>query len=64
MGLEYNRWDLVEKISNIGVLGGVIYTDYGYLLILAGYILLVAMVGAIVLTLGEGIDRRRGYRKK
>lgn len=61
--MEYNRWDLVEKICNIGVLGGVIYTDYGYLLILAGYILLVAMVGAIVLTLG-GIDRRREFSKK
>ena len=48
--MDYFRWDLIEKMSNIQVLGGVMYTDYAYLFILASFILLVAMIGAIVLT--------------
>ena len=38
------------KASNIEVLGRVLYTNYYYLFILASFILLVAMIGAIVLT--------------
>lgn len=52
------------KIPNIEVLGKVLYTDYYYLFIIASFILLVAMVGAIVLTHDEGteikIENRRG----
>nr|YP_011036595.1 NADH dehydrogenase subunit 6 [Corvomeyenia everetti]WRK21085.1 NADH dehydrogenase subunit 6 [Corvomeyenia everetti] len=35
---------------NVEVLGRVLYTDYYYLFIIASFILLVAMMGAIVLT--------------
>lgn len=35
---------------NVEVLGRVLYTDYYYLFIIASFILLVAMIGAIVLT--------------
>lgn len=48
---------LVIKSPNIEVLGKVLYTDYYYLIIIASFILLVAMVGAIALT-QEG--ERRG----
>jgi len=37
--------------SNIKTIGHVLYTDYAYLFEAAGFVLLVAMVGAIVLTL-------------
>ena len=39
-----------EHISNVQVIGNVLYTDYIYLFQVAGMILLVAMIGAIVLT--------------
>ena len=42
-------WAII-KIPNIEVLGKVLYTDYYYLFIIASFILLVAMIGAIVLT--------------
>ncbi len=37
--------------SNISVIGQVLYTDYWVWMIIASFILLVAMIGAIVLTL-------------
>jgi NADH-quinone oxidoreductase subunit J len=46
-------------VTNTHALGQVLYTDYFYLFQTAGLILLVAMVGAIVLTL-----RRRDVRRQ
>jgi NADH-quinone oxidoreductase subunit J len=50
-----------EEISNAAALGRILYTDHIYLFQAAGLILLVAMVGAIVLTLREreGVRRQR-----
>ena len=48
------------EVHNTKALGQVIYTDYIYLFQLAGLILLVAMIGAIVLTL----RKRMGVRKQ
>jgi NADH-quinone oxidoreductase subunit J len=50
----------LEEISNIEAIGLVLYTDYVYFFQAAGLVLLVAMVGAIVLTLRhrEGIKRQ------
>lgn len=48
----YTNWILnLDTISNIEVLGQLIYTYYFFYFLIAGIILLVAMVGAIVLTL-------------
>lgn len=49
-----------EGVSNIAALGAVIYTDYAFFFIAAGLVLLVAMIGAIVLTLRhrEGVKRQ------
>lgn len=47
-------------VSNIHALGRVLYTDYLYLFQAAGLILLVAMIGAIVLTL----RKREGVRRQ
>lgn len=62
-----NTHDIVEftyshiiNHTNIEVLGKFLYTDYYIYLIIASLILLVAMIGAIILTLGheEGIKRQ------
>ncbi|HXZ68098.1 MAG TPA: NADH-quinone oxidoreductase subunit J [Alphaproteobacteria bacterium] len=49
-----------SAVSNTVALGSVLYTDYVYLFQVAGLILLVAMIGAIVLTLRhrEGVKRQ------
>ena len=49
----------VDEVSNTMALGQVLYTKYVYLFQLAGLILLVAMVGAIVLTLRRRADVQR-----
>jgi NADH-quinone oxidoreductase subunit J len=46
-------------VSNTQALGRVLYTDYVYLFQAAGIVLLVAMIGAIVLTLRERPGVRR-----
>jgi len=49
------------QISNVHALGRLLYTQYIYLFQAAGLVLLVAMVGAIVLTLRqrEGVRRQK-----
>lgn|SRR3989338_3655631 len=44
---------LTKSLSNAHALGSVLYTDYFLLFQLAGVLLLIAMIGAIVLTLRE-----------
>ena len=50
----------VGEVTNTHALGAVLYTDYIYLFQTAGLILLVAMIGAIVLTLRQ----REGVRRQ
>jgi NADH-quinone oxidoreductase subunit J len=50
---------MVEDVQNTTALGMLIYTKYVYLFQAAGMILLVAMVGAIVLTLRHRPDIKR-----
>jgi NADH-quinone oxidoreductase subunit J len=47
-------------ITNTVALGRILYTDYVYYFEIAGMVLLVAMIGAIVLTL----RRRPGVRRQ
>jgi len=56
--------DLAET-SNIKALGDILYTDYAYLFQIAGMLLLVAMIGAIVLTLRhkENVKRQNIARQ-
>jgi NADH-quinone oxidoreductase subunit J len=49
-----------EGVHNTEALGNVLYTDYVYLFQAAGLVLLVAMIGAIVLTLRQ----REGVRRQ
>jgi NADH-quinone oxidoreductase subunit J len=52
---------VLTETTNTNALGQILYTDYVYLFQTAGLILLVAMIGAIVLTLRsrEGVKRQR-----
>ena len=56
---------LAAEVTNTHAIGGVLYTDYVYLFQAVGLILLVAMIGAIVLTLRsrEGVKRQRISRQ-
>lgn len=47
------------KLSNLEVLGTLLYTEFGFSLIIASLVLLVAMVGAIVLTMYSRSSLRR-----
>jgi NADH-quinone oxidoreductase subunit J len=51
----------MDQITNTHAIGRILYTDYIYLFQGAGMVLLVAMVGAIVLTLRsrEGVKKQR-----
>ena len=51
---------LADPVSNIEAIGALLYTKYIFFFQLAGMVLLVAMVGAIVLTL----HRRAGVRRQ
>ncbi|MHA1565659.1 MAG: NADH-quinone oxidoreductase subunit J [Alphaproteobacteria bacterium] len=50
----------VDEVTNTAALGQLIYTDFIYLFQAAGLVLLVAMIGAIVLTL----RKREGVRRQ
>lgn len=50
----------LEEVHNTAALGNVLYDDYVYLFQAAGMVLLVAMIGAIVLTLRQ----REGVRRQ
>ncbi|MGH6947414.1 MAG: NADH-quinone oxidoreductase subunit J [Kiloniellales bacterium] len=49
-----------SEVSNVEAIGRVLYTDYIYLFQASGLVLLIAMVGAIVLTLRQ----REGVRRQ
>ncbi len=48
---NFTSWTWINPNSNISSIGLVLYTDYWLWMIVASFILLVAMIGAIVLTL-------------
>jgi NADH-quinone oxidoreductase subunit J len=48
-----------SELSNTHALGNVLYTDYIYLFLISGMILLVAMIGAITLTFKKRDDIKR-----
>ena len=58
--LELKNIQVSNEISNTHSLGAVLYTDYIHIFQLSGMILLVAMVGAIVLTFRQ----RSGVKKQ
>ena len=57
---DSNNVNKVSEVSNTHSLGLILYTDYIHIFQISGMILLVAMVGAIVLT----FRKREGVRKQ
>ena len=48
-----------NNVTNIQAIGKVLYTNYSFLFLISGLILLVAMIGAIVLTMHQRIDVKK-----
>jgi len=57
--LEYVN--LLNDYSNIQVVGELLYTFFSPVFILAGYLLLLAMIGSIMLTLTHHIESRKQF---
>lgn len=58
--LNFINWiSNVETITNIQAIGNLVYTYYFYFFLMASLILLVAMIGAIVLTMQKGLRIKR-----
>ena len=63
--LNFSKIKISSEITNTHALGNVLYTDYIHLFQLSGMILLVAMIGAIVLTFRKRIGlKRQSYFKQ
>ena len=57
---EYKDWmTTLQSLSSVQAIGTVLYTDYILFFLLASLILLVAMIGAIMLTLHKGSSVKR-----
>ena len=58
--LNWTLWShLVDVVTPLEAVGLLIYTFYFFFFLLASLILLVAMIGAIVLTLHKGVNVKR-----
>jgi NADH-ubiquinone oxidoreductase chain 6 len=58
--LHFIDWsNSIQTSTNIQAVGNLVYTYYFYFFLLASLILLVAMIGAIVLTMQKGIRIKR-----
>ena len=58
--LHFTDWStILETVTNINAVGQLIYTYYFYFFLIASLILLVAMIGAIVLTMHKGVHVKR-----
>lgn len=56
----FTQWAFMkESLNNISALGNIIYTYYFYFFCMASLILLVAMIGAIVLTMHKKVTHKR-----
>jgi len=63
--IETSSIQIDKNFTNTHALGNIIYTDYIHLFQIAGLILLVAMIGAIVLTYRkrEGVKRQSYFKQ-
>lgn len=58
--VNFIEWsNTMNTVTNIEGIGQLIYTYYFYFFLLASFILLVAMIGAIVLTMHKGVAVKR-----
>ena len=63
--INLSQINLNTSITNTHALGNVLYTDYIHLFQISGMILLVAMIGAIILTFRqrEGLKRQSYFKQ-
>lgn len=54
-----NNYFEIISLTNIEQIGNVLYTKYVYLFLLGGMILLIAMIGAIILTLNQKLKNKK-----
>lgn len=58
--VDYVEWSFfINTVTNIQAVGQLIYTYYFYFFLMASLILLVAMIGAIVLTMHKSVGIKR-----
>ena len=58
--LQFTNWySILDTVPNIQAIGMLVYTYYFYFFLLASLILLVAMIGAIVLTMHKSVSVKR-----
>lgn len=58
--LQFTDWySILDTVPNIQAIGMLVYTYYFYFFLLASLILLVAMIGAIVLTMHKSVSVKR-----
>ena len=58
--LDFTDWSaILETVTNINAIGQLVYTYYFYFFLIVSLILLVAMIGAIVLTMHKGVNVKR-----
>ena len=63
--VSLNAFNSNQNLTNTHQLGGVLYTDYIHLFQISGMILLIAMIGAIVLTFNKKENvKRQSYFKQ
>jgi NADH-quinone oxidoreductase subunit J len=58
--LSVNSINIDQNVTNTHLIGNILYTEYIHLFQLSGMILLVAMIGAIVLT----FEKRSGIKRQ
>jgi NADH-ubiquinone oxidoreductase chain 6 len=59
--ISSNKWDTaITQNTDIAAIGNIIYSSHAVWLILAGFILLLALVGAISITISPNSDTKRG----
>ena len=62
---DINNSNNLNRVSNTHSLGKILYTDYIHIFQISGMILLVAMIGAIVLTFRQRVGvKRQSYIKQ
>lgn len=54
-----NNYFEIISLTNIEQIGNVLYTKYVYLFLLGGMVLLIAMIGAIILTLNQKLKNKK-----
>jgi NADH-ubiquinone oxidoreductase chain 6 len=58
--LSFINWsENLQTVTNIQAIGNLVYTYYFYFFLMSSIILLIAMIGAIVLTMQKGIRIKR-----